>query len=138
MYVLAGYFFSLSLYFYNINPIRVLKYNLIKLNRKINRKMDKNFDELLMNFDEFSKGKNKLEIETNKFIDLISDISNHNKGGEDTSEIETNLENKLGEPDSVTYYYEDGLFVEKSAWKQASGLVIRTIKQKKPFDGEKF
>jgi hypothetical protein len=60
---------------------------------------------------------------------LISDISNH-KGGEDTSEIETNLENKLGEPDSVTYYYEDGLFVEKSAWKQASGLVIRTIKQK--------
>jgi hypothetical protein len=44
---------------------------------------------------------------------LISDISNHNKGGEDTSEIETNLENKLGEPDSVTYYYEDGLFVEK-------------------------
>jgi hypothetical protein len=45
--------------------------------------MDKNFDELLMNFDEFSKGKNKLEIETNKFIDLISDISNHNKGGED-------------------------------------------------------
>jgi hypothetical protein len=73
------------------------------------------FDE----FDEF-KGKNKLEIETNKFIDLISDISNHNKGGEDTSEIETNLENKLGEPDSVTYYYEDGLFVEKT-WKQASG-----------------
>jgi hypothetical protein len=55
----------------------------------------------------------KIEIETNKFIDLISDISNHNKGGEDTSEIETNLENKLGEPDSVTYYYEDGLFVEK-------------------------
>jgi hypothetical protein len=48
--VLAGLFFSLSLYFYNINPIRVLKYNLIKLNRKINRKMDKNFDELLMNF----------------------------------------------------------------------------------------
>jgi hypothetical protein len=45
----------LSLYFYNI--IRVLKYNLIKLNRKINRKMDKNFDELLMIFDEFSKGK---------------------------------------------------------------------------------
>jgi hypothetical protein len=45
MYVLAGLFFSLSLYFY-INPIRVLKYNLIKLNRKINRKMDKNFDEL--------------------------------------------------------------------------------------------
>jgi hypothetical protein len=38
MYVLAGLFFSLSLYFYNINPIRVLKYNLIKLNRKINRK----------------------------------------------------------------------------------------------------
>jgi hypothetical protein len=58
MYVLAG-LFSLSLYFYNINPIRVLKYNLIKLNRKINRKMDKNFDELLMNFDEFSKGKNR-------------------------------------------------------------------------------
>jgi hypothetical protein len=26
----------------------------------------------------------------------------------------------------------------ESAWKQASGLVIRTIKQKKPFDGEKF
>jgi hypothetical protein len=45
----ACYFFSLP-YFYNINPIRVLKYNLIKLNRKINRKMDKNFDELLMNF----------------------------------------------------------------------------------------
>jgi hypothetical protein len=49
--VLAGLFFSLSLYnFYNINPIGVLKYNLIKLNRKINRKMDKNFDELLIDF----------------------------------------------------------------------------------------
>jgi L-arabinose isomerase len=51
--VCVSYIFSLSPYFYNINPIRVLKYNLIKLNRKINRKMDKNFDELLMNFDEF-------------------------------------------------------------------------------------
>jgi hypothetical protein len=67
MYV--SYIFSLSLYFYNINPIRGLKYNLIKLNRKINRKMDKNFDELLMRFfDEFSKGKNKLEIEINLLI----------------------------------------------------------------------
>jgi hypothetical protein len=37
--------------------------------------MDKNFDELLMNFlMNFLKGKNKLEIETNKFIDLISYI----------------------------------------------------------------
>jgi hypothetical protein len=68
---------------------------------------------------------------------LISDISNHNKGGEDTSEIETNLENKLGEPDSVTYYYEDGLFVEKVHGNKLVA-VIRTIKQKKPFDGEKF
>jgi signal transduction histidine kinase len=37
------------------------------------------------------------------------------------SEIETNLENKLGEPDSVTYYYEDGLlFVERSGNKRLS------------------
>jgi hypothetical protein len=36
----------------------------------------------------------------------------------------------LGEPDSVTYYYEDGLFVEKSAWKQASGLVMKQLNKK--------
>jgi hypothetical protein len=45
----------------------------------------------------------------------------------------TNLENKLGEPDSVTIIMKMVYSaVEKSAWKQASGLVIRTIKQKKP------
>lgn len=39
MYMLAGFFFALFMYFYNINPILVFKYHSIKTQNQIKRKL---------------------------------------------------------------------------------------------------
>ena len=107
------------------------------------------FDDLFSQF--FGKKNNKKESEkkhnsenelnpnpNNKFNDiekLIDLLSNSN--GLDESVFSQKMDQELGEPNSVEYYEEDGMYFERKTWKGVfGGDVIKTAISDHPFKKE--
>lgn len=68
------------------------------------------------------------------FEDVIKAISNIKPITDKDEQFE--IDNNFGEPDSLEYYEEDGLFFRKSTWFQEDGEIVKLEVSNESFDVE--
>lgn len=88
--------------------------------------MDKSFDEL---FDEFFNPRSKIDGFKNNginhdFFENMLTSSNVIKFSNDEGE---EIVNKLGEPDEIYYYSDDGKYIEERIWHTEKGDFVRKL-----------
>ena len=126
MYIMAGIFFGLFMYLYNINPIRAFHYHRKETHKKLKLKvnnMSKTFDEL---YNDFFKKNTKTTNQTNTKKDKLFDMLTN------PIKLEEQIE-KMGKPDKVEFYNEGNLFFEKRTWHTKYGDVVKLIVSDEPY-----
>jgi hypothetical protein len=71
--------------------------------------------------------------EAQKIIDMINNFSN-NPENLDLDKIDEELDNTLGEPDSIEYEKNEEFYIERRIWYKESGMIIKTLMSDTPFD----
>lgn len=100
----------------------------------------KNFGDLFNQFFGGKRNKKKNDDESTDFnkskdenmkkiFDIISsmeDVTGSNIGND--------LDEKLGEPNKIEYYEEDGMYFEKKTWDVFGGEMVKVVMSDEPFD----
>ena len=99
--------------------------------------MENKFDDL---FNEFfgnnkPKGNNKENKPFSKLFDDISDLFNNLNSSLD--DLNVSHDKKLGEPDEVIKYEENGFTFEKKIWNLNNGQMVKVDMISTPFDSVK-
>lgn len=85
--------------------------------------MGKTFDELYDDF--FNKNSKSINKTNTKKDDLFDMLTNLNK-------LEEQIE-KMGKPDKIEFYNENGAFFEKRIWHTDNGDIVKLIISDEPF-----
>lgn len=95
------------------------------------------FDDLFNDFlnpEEPNNNDNEpLNDEAQKIIDMINSFKN-NPESMDLDKIDEELEDTLGEPDSIQYEQTDDFYIERRIWYKETGVIIKTLMSETPFD----
>lgn len=92
------------------------------------------FDDLFNDFFN-DKSNNKKEDSGDMMANLFKKLSNLNNF--DKEGMMQELNNSLGEPDTLENYEEDGMYFQKQIWNTKHGQVIKTIISEVPFENTK-
>lgn len=140
MYALAFVFFGFFMYFYKINPIKVIKDKITGLYEKIFKKKSKmkTFDEL---FEEFFNDKNQNKKKkpkknglSDELINLINVLSNSKQITDEDEQFQ--IDNEYGKPDKIELFQEDDLYFKRSIWDVEDGQIVKLEVSDQPFDIE--
>lgn len=65
-----------------------------------------------------------------RMMDILKNITNLNIN----DDVEKQIDNDLGEPDSVQFYTENGLYFEKRIWITENGHLVKLLVSETPFE----
>lgn len=84
--------------------------------------MDDTFDDL---FDEFLEGPRDIEDEAKRLIEML--VNAEEIVRDIDSDLEGEMDTKLGPPDSIEHYEDEGLFFEERVWNLSHGRLIKVM-----------
>jgi len=79
--------------------------------------------------DKFDESFEKMQEEARKMIELLK---NFETLGSIDENIEKQMDDTLGQPDSIQHYTEDGLYFEKRIWHIGTGDIVKIIMSDNP------
>lgn len=69
-----------------------------------------------------------LPEEIKNIIDMVKNFNNNNSPFQNIDgNMEKKMDNKLGKPDKIEFFSEDGLFYEKRTWHTPNGDMVKVI-----------
>ena len=97
-------------------------------------KFDDLFDSFFNRDDEEENKNNSIDDDAKKIISMINSFKQIDPDSEAGDAIDDELNFKLGEPDEIKYYEDDGMYYEKRIWFMEHGMIVKTIASDEPLE----